>query len=80
MGYGLRELAAKISISPSALSTLESKNKLSLGVVAIKRLCLSLDLNYDEVLAYFNKIDPSLKSIILQNPIIYSNKIRSFQK
>ncbi len=75
--FSLRQFAAKIGISPTFLSKIETGDFNPPAPDKIKRMAELLDVDADELLALAGRVDPDLPEIIQTYPKAMANFLRT---
>lgn len=75
--FSLRKFAAKVGISPTFLSKIETDEFAPPSAENIKKMAEYLEIDQNMLLAKANKIDPDLTKIITKQPVEIANFLRT---
>ena len=78
-GWGLRQFARMLDLSPTYISLMERGEQPPPREVTICQMAIILDLNVDMLLAEAGKVSTELKEIIIARPVLVADILRAIQ-
>lgn len=77
--YSLRQVAIRMGVEPSYLSKVERGDEPNPSENFVKKLAVELNQDENVLLAMVGKVSSELRDIILKNPVLFSQLLKSLK-